>query len=161
MNILQALYTQIINPKYPFDLIYIEERVGYMSILECFLMLIVDMVVYFLLAIYLDNVIQMEYGSAKSCFFFLSPSYWSDSRKDTSNDYTFETRKYIQNDIELQDETNHEIMPEDFNDKIGLTLEIIYNFICNTKSKIYILELKIQLNHLLMKKKKKIMHQII
>jgi hypothetical protein len=114
-----------------------------MSILECFLMLIVDMVVYFLLAIYLDNVIQMEYGSAKSCFFFLSPSYWSDSRKDTSNDYTFETRKYIQNDIELQDETNHEIMPEDFNDKIGLTLEIIYNFICNTKSKIYILELKI------------------
>ena len=91
-----------------------------MSVLECIVMLAVDMVLYFLLAIYLDNVIQMEYGTAKSCFFFLSPSYWSDSKKDTS-DYNFEPKKYIQNDIELQDETNYEKMPEEFNDKIGLT----------------------------------------
>jgi ATP-binding cassette subfamily A (ABC1) protein 5 len=51
-------------------------RVNYMSILDCIVMLLIDCVVYFLLAIYLDNVVPGEFGQTKSLFFCFTPSYW-------------------------------------------------------------------------------------
>nr|APD26541.1 ATP-binding cassette transporter subfamily A member 5 X1 protein [Brachionus koreanus] len=51
-------------------------RPNSLSILSCLLMLIVDGVLYFILTIYFDNVIQGDYGRAKSPIFFLKSSFW-------------------------------------------------------------------------------------
>ena len=40
-----------------------------MSVLDCLLMLLVDCVLYFFLAIYLDQVVPGEFGRIKSQFF--------------------------------------------------------------------------------------------
>ena len=40
-----------------------------MSVLDCLLMLLVDCVLYFFLAIYLDQVVPGEFGRTKSPFF--------------------------------------------------------------------------------------------
>lgn len=39
-------------------------------------MLIVDIVLYFLLALYLDAVIPAEYGQRKPPYFIFMPSFW-------------------------------------------------------------------------------------
>uniref|UniRef100_A0A3Q4AVM2 Cholesterol transporter ABCA5 n=1 Tax=Mola mola TaxID=94237 RepID=A0A3Q4AVM2_MOLML len=44
------------------------------------LMLVVDCVLYLLLAIYLDQVLPGEYGIKRSLLYFLKPSYWSKHR---------------------------------------------------------------------------------
>ncbi|XP_017295532.1 ATP-binding cassette sub-family A member 5 isoform X2 [Kryptolebias marmoratus] len=45
------------------------------------LMLVLDCVLYLLLAIYLDQVLPGEFGSRRSLVYFLKPSYWSKRRK--------------------------------------------------------------------------------
>ncbi|XP_030629359.1 cholesterol transporter ABCA5 [Chanos chanos] len=45
------------------------------------LMLLLDCVLYLLLAIYLDQVLPGEFGMRRSAFYFLKPSYWSKRRK--------------------------------------------------------------------------------
>ena len=39
-------------------------------------MLIVDIILYFLLALYLDNVIPTQYGQRRSPYFIFMPSFW-------------------------------------------------------------------------------------
>ena len=39
-------------------------------------MLIVDIILYFLLALYLDNVIPTQYGQRRSPYFIFLPSFW-------------------------------------------------------------------------------------
>ncbi|OCT61980.1 cholesterol transporter ABCA5 [Xenopus laevis] len=46
-----------------------------------FIFLVVDSVMYLLLATYLDQVLPGEYGLRQSPFFFLKPSYWSKRKK--------------------------------------------------------------------------------
>ncbi|RNA41260.1 ATP-binding cassette sub-family A member 5-like isoform X1 [Brachionus plicatilis] len=57
-------------------------RPNSLSILSCLLMLMVDGALYFILTIYFDNVIQGEYGRAKSPIFFLKPSFWFNRKKN-------------------------------------------------------------------------------
>ncbi|XP_041671125.1 ATP-binding cassette sub-family A member 5 isoform X3 [Cheilinus undulatus] len=45
------------------------------------LMLVLDCILYLLLAIYLDQVLPGEYGMRRSLLYFLKPSYWSKRRK--------------------------------------------------------------------------------
>ncbi|XP_028286434.1 cholesterol transporter ABCA5 isoform X2 [Parambassis ranga] len=45
------------------------------------LMLVLDCVLYLLLAIYLDQVVPGEFGMRRSLLYFLKPSYWSKRRK--------------------------------------------------------------------------------
>uniref|UniRef100_A0A7N6FBV9 ABC transporter domain-containing protein n=1 Tax=Anabas testudineus TaxID=64144 RepID=A0A7N6FBV9_ANATE len=45
------------------------------------IMLVVDCVLYLLLAIYLDQVLPGEFGMRRSVVYFLKPSYWSKRRK--------------------------------------------------------------------------------
>uniref|UniRef100_A0A671XXF8 Cholesterol transporter ABCA5 n=1 Tax=Sparus aurata TaxID=8175 RepID=A0A671XXF8_SPAAU len=45
------------------------------------LMLVLDCVLYLLLAIYLDQVLPGEFGMRRSLVYFLKPSYWSKRRK--------------------------------------------------------------------------------
>ncbi|XP_031699080.1 cholesterol transporter ABCA5 isoform X2 [Anarrhichthys ocellatus] len=45
------------------------------------LMLVVDCILYLLLAIYLDQVLPGEFGMRRSLVYFLKPSYWSKRRK--------------------------------------------------------------------------------
>lgn len=45
------------------------------------LMLVVDCILYLLLAIYLDQVLPGEFGMRRSLLYFLKPSYWSKHRK--------------------------------------------------------------------------------
>lgn len=86
-------------------------------------MLLVDMVLYFLLTIYLENVIQGEYGTAKSLLFFLYPSYWSEKREKAKTKLSFRTpfseSSSGKNEFELQEDICEEVPPE-FADKIGI-----------------------------------------
>ncbi|XP_042337901.1 cholesterol transporter ABCA5-like, partial [Plectropomus leopardus] len=45
------------------------------------LMLVVDCILYLLLAVYLDQVLPGEFGMRRSLIYFLKPSYWSKRRK--------------------------------------------------------------------------------
>ncbi|KAJ8013474.1 hypothetical protein DPEC_G00030170 [Dallia pectoralis] len=45
------------------------------------LMLVLDSVLYLLLAVYLDQVLPGEFGMRRSVFYFLKPSYWSKRSK--------------------------------------------------------------------------------
>ncbi|XP_028332092.1 cholesterol transporter ABCA5 [Gouania willdenowi] len=45
------------------------------------LMLVVDCILYLLLAVYLDQVLPGEFGMKRSLVYFLKPSYWSKGRK--------------------------------------------------------------------------------
>ena len=47
------------------------------------IMLTVDIILYGLLAAYLDNVIPTEYGTRKSPFYFLQPSFWKSSTNES------------------------------------------------------------------------------
>lgn len=51
-------------------------REGDFPLMAPLIMLAVDAVLYFLLAIYLDNVMASEYGQRRNPFFCLMPSYW-------------------------------------------------------------------------------------
>lgn len=48
------------------------------------LILLVDSVMYILVAVYLEEVVPVEYGVRRSPFFFLQKSYWSKQRKNYS-----------------------------------------------------------------------------
>ncbi|XP_047464781.1 ATP-binding cassette sub-family A member 5 [Mugil cephalus] len=45
------------------------------------LMLVLDCILYLLLAVYLDQVLPGEFGSRRSLLYFLKPSYWSKRRE--------------------------------------------------------------------------------
>ncbi|XP_077109566.1 cholesterol transporter ABCA5 isoform X1 [Ranitomeya variabilis] len=47
-----------------------------------FIFLVVDSVMYLLLASYLDQILPSEYGLKRQPFFFLKPSYWSKKRRN-------------------------------------------------------------------------------
>uniref|UniRef100_A0A8C9VWP8 ATP binding cassette subfamily A member 5 n=1 Tax=Scleropages formosus TaxID=113540 RepID=A0A8C9VWP8_SCLFO len=57
------------------------------------LMLVLDCILYLLLAIYLDQVLPGEFGMRRSFLYFLKPSYWSKDRKqyvEVSSVFEFE-----------------------------------------------------------------------
>lgn len=78
-------------------------------------MLLVDAVLYFLLTIYFDNIIQGEYGTAKPFWFCLSPAYWMDKRSRT----TYES-EHPNDDVEIERNSDYEPVPEELNSKIAL-----------------------------------------
>ena len=47
--------------------------------------LVIDIFVFFVFAVYLDNVVPNEYGRAKSPLFFLRPTYWGFQRARADN----------------------------------------------------------------------------
>ncbi|EFA83624.1 hypothetical protein PPL_02690 [Heterostelium album PN500] len=49
---------------------------GFFSLKTNYSWMIIDFFFYFLLALYLDNVLPSLYGTSKGPFFFLKPSYW-------------------------------------------------------------------------------------
>lgn len=116
----QALYTQLKYDDFSFELINQSVRPNCLSILNCAIMLFVDMVFYFVLTIYLENVIQGEYGTSKSLLFFLSPSYWLDKRDTnlTLSNRNFDSFDSDQGEIEMQ-EAFFEPVPPEFENRIG------------------------------------------
>ena len=52
------------------------DSTGGIPIAGSMIMLFIDIILYGLLAAYLDNVIPSEYGIRKSPWFCLQPSYW-------------------------------------------------------------------------------------
>lgn len=82
-------------------------------------MLLVDAILYFLLTIYFDNVIQGEYGTAKPFWFCLSPSYWTD--KKTIKIYESE---HGHDEVEMSGNADYEPVSEEFNSKIALRYTI-------------------------------------
>ena len=114
----QALYTQTLYEKsFPADLLVKPIRPDTMSILDCFIMLLVDSVLYFVLAIYFENVLPGEYGVAKPPWFFLMPSYWKDSN---GRNHSFITHDHH---IELEAGENSEAIGDEFRDKLALKYE--------------------------------------
>lgn len=84
-------------------------------------MLLVDAVLYFLLTIYFDNVIQGEYGTAKPFWFCLSPAYWVDKK---GKKYTFVIEQDMDNLSETKDNLDYEPVGPEMNSKIALRLHI-------------------------------------
>lgn len=82
----------------------------------CFVMLIADCILYFLLAIYLDNVLPGEFGRTKSPLFCFLKSYWVDN-------YTSRTFSNVSMD-DFDEETNgnasYEPIPDPLRDQITL-----------------------------------------
>ncbi len=85
-------------------------------------MLVVDMILYFVLTIYLENVIQGEYGTAKPLLYFLSPSYWFDriDSNRSKSEYSLNLTKVNESEFEMEEEVCCEEMPPEFEKKIGL-----------------------------------------
>ena len=78
------------------------------------IMLLIDGFIYFLITLYLDNVIQGEYGTAKPFWFCLSPSYWIDKRKKSNYQVYGEDAN-----IEL-DNSDYEHVPDDYKSRVAL-----------------------------------------
>ncbi|XP_052276886.1 ABC-type organic anion transporter ABCA8B-like isoform X3 [Dreissena polymorpha] len=69
----QTVYLDIVNPE---GLSFSTLTSGDFPVIIPLVMLFVDSVLYFLLAIYLDNVIPGEYGSRYPPWYIFMPSYW-------------------------------------------------------------------------------------
>ncbi|KYQ89172.1 ABC transporter A family protein [Tieghemostelium lacteum] len=71
---------------------------------------IIDFFVFLIVALYLDNVIQSEYGVSKPLYFFLQPSYWKSSPpKISANSETHQpTSKAKKNGLIGKDEIEME-----------------------------------------------------
>jgi hypothetical protein len=110
----QALYSQAkYGSEFTFSLLMSESRPNTLSIFDCTIMLFIDGVVYFLLAIYFDQVIQSEYGRAKPFLFFLSPSYWFDTKRD--REFTSD-----ENNLELENNEAYEPISDELKSQVGL-----------------------------------------
>jgi hypothetical protein len=110
--------------------------------MDCFIMLIVDGILYFLLTIYFDNVIQGEFGRAKPLWFFLSPSYWR--KKSNLTNYSMSNSS----DIEMELGEDCEPISDEFKDKVALKIKnlvkqfknedkVTYNAIDNLNLTVY------------------------
>ena len=79
-------------------------------------MLVVDSVLYFLLAIYLDNVIPGEFGRTKSPIFCFLKSYWVD--KNSSRKFTSVSMDDF--DEETNGNTSYEPISDPLSDQVTL-----------------------------------------
>lgn len=143
LKIKKALFTQLTyGDIFPADLLFKSIRPDTMSIMDCFIMLIVDGILYFLLTIYFDNVIQGEYGRAKPLWFFLSPSYWR--KKSNLTNYSMSNSS----DIEMELGEDCEPISDEFKDKVALKIKnlvkqfknedkVTYNAIDNLNLTVY------------------------
>jgi ATP-binding cassette, subfamily A (ABC1), member 5 len=146
----QATYLQTVHgDTFEFSYIFKSDRSDSISIGGCLLMLLVDMILYFVIAIYLDKVVQGEYGRSRPFYFFLMPSYWRGDSL-TSNKIDLST------DIELFDDC--EKVPDDYENKVGLKIrnlvktfkteeKINFNAIDNLNLNVYSGEITAILGH--------------
>nr|QNH67864.1 ATP-binding cassette transporter subfamily A member 5 [Brachionus rotundiformis] len=110
----QALFIQAKYGTYfSADFIVNAARPNSLSILSCLLMLIADGVLYFILTIYFDKVIQGEYGRARSPIYFLKPSFWLNRKKTVDRTTLVEI---------INDQNDCELVNDEFKDKIALKL---------------------------------------
>lgn len=91
---------------------------GYLSVPSCFIMLLVDAVLYFFLAIYLDNVIPGEFGRTKSPIFCFLKSYWVDQNSSRK----FESLSMDDFDEEASNNSSYEPIPDSLRDHVSLRL---------------------------------------
>ncbi|CAF1026035.1 unnamed protein product [Brachionus calyciflorus] len=125
----QALFIQAnYGTFFSFDMFVNSVRPNSISLLSCLVMLILDGFLYFLLAIYFDNVIQGEFGRAKSYLFFLKSSFWK-RKKNFLNET-------ILDDVEILDENNEQIGDE-FKNKIALNIRGLVKKFKNEKGEEY------------------------
>ena len=129
----QALYNQALynQSEFTIDILLEENRPNTLSMITCLLMLLVDGIVYFALAIYFDNVIQSEYGHAKPLLFFLYPSFWCDKSKKR---LVFDS---VENDLEIRGNMDNEPISLELRDKVGLKIKNLVKKFRNEEGKIY------------------------
>ncbi len=116
----QALFSEAkYGQRFSFDLLFKEIRPNTLSIMNSFLMLVIDGVIYFVLALYFDNIIPSEYGRAKSPLFFLNPSFCFDCNKNKKNKFS----SLNETDLELESHSeDYEPIGVDMRDKVGLRI---------------------------------------
>ncbi|OWF36066.1 ATP-binding cassette sub-family A member 5 [Mizuhopecten yessoensis] len=78
-------------------------------------MLLIDAVLYFLLAVYLDNVLPGEHGARKKPWYFLMPSYWCTNGKDDLR--LLSQVEYSEGNVEFV-----ESVPEELKNKTAIRL---------------------------------------
>nr|QUF59433.1 ATP-binding cassette transporter Abca5 [Brachionus angularis] len=116
LGIDQMIFTQATYGSYfSSELFFNSVRPNGISIFACFLMLFIDAILYYLLTIYFENVIQGEYGRAQNFLFFLRPSFWSakiHNKKLSNEDW-----------LELNGDENYEPVDSSFDNKIALRIK--------------------------------------
>jgi ATP-binding cassette subfamily A (ABC1) protein 5 len=130
LNFLKALYLQALNGNiFPLNLITESVRPDSIPLIGSFVMLIVDAILYFILTVYFDNVIQGEYGLARPFYYFLMPSYWYGRKKifNTSNSVP----------IEVMYDENSEEISDDLKNKEVLKIRKLLKTFKNEENKLY------------------------
>jgi ATP-binding cassette, subfamily A (ABC1), member 5 len=101
-------------------------------------MLLADCVLYFLLAVYLDNVIQGEYGRARPLLFFLMPSYWFNKEKAHHKQGIYMRNPVsLDQDIEMQNDGDNEPITDEFKDKVALKIRNLLKVYKNEQKETY------------------------
>jgi ABC-type transport system involved in cytochrome bd biosynthesis fused ATPase/permease subunit len=100
-------------------------------------MLIVDCVLYFLLAVYLDNVIQGEYGRARPIWFFLMPSYWLNRGTYYKEKTYMKNPIDIEQDLEMRNDSDIEPITDEFKDKVALKIRNLLKIFKNEQKEAY------------------------
>ena len=95
-------------------------------------MLALDGVIYFLLTIYFDNVIQGEYGRAKPFYYFIMPSYWFSQKKGLYEDILGD-----ENTMELRADSDCEEISDDFKNKVALRITRLVKTYTNEEKQAY------------------------
>ncbi|XP_060574789.1 cholesterol transporter ABCA5-like isoform X2 [Ruditapes philippinarum] len=111
----QAIYLDIVNPD---GMTFSTITEGEFPLLGPLLMLVVDTVFYFLLAIYLDNVVPGEYGPRQPLWYIFSPSYWCRKSKASIANSAF-TGVVESND----GNRNVERVSDDIKDKVAVSID--------------------------------------
>lgn len=95
-------------------------------------MLFIDGVLYFLLTLYFDNVIQGEYGRAKSFYFFLRPSYWLNKSRKIQKDVNF-----AEQTLAIKNDSDCEEISDDFKNNLALRISSLVKTYKNEDNKSY------------------------
>ena len=88
------------------------------TVLHMYLMLLLDSVIYFVLAWYLDEVLPKEYGYRRPFYFLFTPYYWCGKRIDCSG-----TNDSIENETIFANEMQNAFEKEPHDIDVGLKIE--------------------------------------
>ncbi|EGG17668.1 hypothetical protein DFA_08664 [Cavenderia fasciculata] len=84
----------------------------FFSLQDVYSWFIFDFFFYFLIALYLDNVLKGLYGVAKGPFFFLQPSYWSSKPQKPKLESASKSKKRAKKGIELDEAEDEDVVTE-------------------------------------------------
>ncbi|XP_053381131.1 cholesterol transporter ABCA5-like [Mercenaria mercenaria] len=128
----QAIYLDIVNPD---GMTFSTLTVGEFPLLGPLLMLAVDTVMYFILAVYLDNVIPGEYGPRQPPWYIVSPSYWC-RKSTTAGSFTNQRFSPFAYNSDKDGDANIEKVSDEMKDKIAVSIDRLTKVFATSDGKV-------------------------